>query len=63
MQEKNAEKEAERQRKEAEKVDSLRTMFNDYSDREILFIKKSVSAIYGGEASVIWDYPGNNLPE
>jgi len=48
---------------EGETVDGLRTIFKGYSDREILFIKKAICAIYGGEASVIWDYPGNNLPE
>ena len=48
---------------EGETIDSLRAIFKGYSDREILFIKKAVCAIYGGEASVIWDYPGNNLPE
>ena len=48
---------------EGETIDSLRAIFKGYSDREILFIKKALSAVYNGEASIIWDYPGNNLPE
>ncbi|MBP1570386.1 MAG: hypothetical protein J6C76_00630 [Oscillospiraceae bacterium] len=48
---------------EHETLESLRAMFDGYSDREILFIKKALDAVYSGEAAVIWDFPGNNLPE
>ena len=48
---------------EHETLESLRTMFDGYSDRELLFIKKALDAVYSGEAAVIWDFPGNNLPE
>ena len=45
-----------------ETLDELRKIFAGYSDREILFIKKALDAIYSGDASIIWDYPENNLP-
>ena len=48
---------------ENETLDDLRTMFDGYSDREILFMKKAINAVYSGEAAVIWDYPGNNFSE
>ena len=48
---------------ENETLDDLRIMFDGYSDREILFMKKAVNAVYSGEAAVIWDYPGNNFSE
>ena len=48
---------------ENETLDDLRIMFDGYSDRKILFMKKAVNAVYLGEAAVIWDYPGNNFSE
>ena len=48
---------------ENETLDDLRIMFDGYSDRKILFMKKAVNAVYSGEAAVIWDYPGNNFSE
>ena len=48
---------------EHETLEDMRTMFDGYSDRELLFIKKALDAVYGNEAAVIWDFPGNNLPE
>lgn len=48
---------------ENETLDDLRIMFDGYSDREILFMKKAVNAVYSGEVAVIWDYPGNNFSE
>ncbi|MBE6895018.1 MAG: hypothetical protein E7483_05410 [Ruminococcaceae bacterium] len=48
---------------ENETLDDLRIMFDGYSDREILFMKKAINAVYSGVAAVIWDYPGNNFSE
>lgn len=47
---------------ENETLEDLRIMFEGYSDRDILFVKKALNAIYNGDAAIIWDYPGNNLP-
>lgn len=40
------ENEIEKYLGENETMDDLRTMFNGYSDREILFIKKAINAVY-----------------
>lgn len=44
-----------------ETLESVRERFPGYTDREILYIKKAIRAVYDREASIIWDAPGNNL--
>ena len=48
---------------EFETLEDLRSIFDGYTDREILFIKKAINAVYSGDAAIIWDYPGNNFPD